>query len=207
LRPIPPCNVSLTRLMRLPMRAQGSLTGRRKAMTEQSTHVPRRRRRQGLGSMRPSPETERTGTALETLRQAIASARLGDHQRGRELCASVLFDIQPLLARRKTLLRTAVLALLVSQGFRLLTRVVVALTGHRIRVVLELQTGTEIGQPRFQEETQEILFTVDPRWLAQLTGGDPFLLGWCEALAGGRACYAGSPAQQQRRMRLSPEPV
>jgi hypothetical protein len=155
--------------------------------------------------MRPSPETERAEAAMAALEQAICVARAGDHQRGRELCASVLFDIQTMLARRKVLLRTAVLALLVSQGFKLLTRVAVALTGQRIRVVLKLEGGGEFIPPRFHEAVQETVFTVDPRWLVQVTADDPFLLGWCEALAGGRVSHGG-PATQ-RHLRLSPEPV
>jgi hypothetical protein len=172
-------------------------------MIEQSPHVSRKR--QGLGSMRPSPEAERTDAAIETLEQAIAAARAGDHQRGRELCASALFPIQPLLTRRKLLLRTAVLALLVSQGFKLLTRLSVALTGRRLRVVLEMKASAEIMPPRRHGDAQETVFTVDPRWLVQLTKEDPFLLGLCETLAGGRASQGRAPTR--RRARLSPEPA
>src|SRR5215475_8217976 len=90
----------------------------------------------GPGTARPTAETARAEAALMRLRQAIAVAGAGDHQHGRELCASVLFDIQPMLARHTMLLRTTVCALLMSQGFKLLTRVAVALSGRRIRIVL-----------------------------------------------------------------------
>lgn len=160
---------------------------------------------QGLGAMRASPEAERTEAAMATLAQAIACAREGDHQRGRELCASVLFEIQPLLARRKALLRATVLALLVSQGFKLLTRVVVALSGQRIRVVLTLDSSRQAMAPRCREEPQEIIYTVDPRWLTRLTDEDPFLRGWCDTLASGQASYGGRTMPS--RARLSPEPV
>lgn len=155
--------------------------------------------------MRASPEAERTEAAMATLTQAIACARAGDHQRGRELCASVLFEIQPMLARRKALLRATVHALLISQGFKLLTRVVVALSGQRIRVVLKLDGGGQVMPPHCHDEAQETIYTIDPRWLARLGEEDPFLRGWCDALAGGQASYGGRTVPS--RARLSPEPV
>jgi hypothetical protein len=155
--------------------------------------------------MRASPEAERTEAAIATLTQAIAHARAGDHQRGRELCASVLFEIQPMLARRKALLRATVLALLVSQGFRLLTRAVVALTGQSIRVVLKLDGSGQVTPPRCHDEAREIIYTIDPRWLARLTDDNAFLRGWCDALASGEARYGGRTVPS--RARLSPEPA
>ena len=103
-----------------------------------------------------------------------------------------LFQIQPMLPRHKSLLRTAVCALLMSQGFKLLTRIAVALSGERIRVVLWLGRRPA-SRHRSQDEVQETIFTIDPRWLAQLSVDDPFLQGWCNALASGRASYGGRP--------------
>ena len=159
----------------------------------------------GLGTIPTAPETVRAELAMTTLERAIAAARAGDHQCGRELCASVLFQIQPMLARHKSLLRTAVCALLISQGFNLLTRVTVALSGERIRVVLWLKDGAPIALPHCQQEDQEAIYTIDPRWLAQLSVVDPFLQGWCDALASGQASYGGTPAAN--RATLSPAPV
>lgn len=155
----------------------------------------------GLGTMRTAPETVRAEVAMATLKRAIAAARAGDHQCGRELCASVLFQIQPMLARHKSLLRTAVCALLVSQGFNLLTRVTAALSGERIRVVLWLKDGAPITPPHCQHEAQETIYTIDPRWLVQLSVDDPFLQGWCDALALGQANYGGRPAANRARRR------
>jgi hypothetical protein len=159
----------------------------------------------GLGTLRTAPEAVRADVAMATLEQAVAAARAGDHQCGRELCASVLFQIQPMLARHKSLLRTAICALLMSQGFNLLTRVTVALSGERIRVVLWLKDGAPITPPRCQQEAQETIYTIDPRWLAQLSIDDPFLHGWCDALASGRASYGARPAA--KRARRKPVPV
>jgi hypothetical protein len=125
------------------------------------------------------------------LRQAIAAAHAGDHQQGRELCASVLFDIQPMLARHTTLLRMAVCALLMSQGFKLLARVAVALSGRRIRIVLSLGGANRIAPPTCQDDAQETIFTIDPRWLTQLSVEDSFLQGWCDSLIRGQASYSG----------------
>ena len=157
----------------------------------------------GLGTIRPNAEASRAEAAMATLRRAIAAARAGDHQEGRELCASVLFEIQPMLARHRTLLRTAVCALLISQGFKLLARVAVALSGRRIRFVLWLGRAGRIAPPRCQDEANETIFTIDPRWLAQLSVEDSFLQGWCDSLATGQASYSGRPIPY--RARLKPE--
>jgi hypothetical protein len=155
----------------------------------------------GLATMRTAPETVRADVAMATLERAIAAARAGDHQCGRELCASVLFQIQPMLPRHKNLLRTAVCALLISQGFNLLTRLAVALSGERIRVVLCLEAGAPITPPHRQKEAQETIFTIDPRWLTQLSIADPFVQGWCNALASGRAGYGGRTGAKRGRLR------
>jgi hypothetical protein len=159
----------------------------------------------GQGTARPTAETARADAAMATLRQAMAAARAGDHQHGRELCASVLFEIQPILSRHRDLLRTAVCALLMSQGFKLLTRIALALSGRRIRIVLWLGGADRIAPPRSQDEVQETIFTIDPRWLAQLSVEDPFLQGWCNSLATGQASYSGRPTAS--RARLNPEHV
>jgi hypothetical protein len=102
-------------------------------------------------------------------------------------------------------LRATVQVLLVSQGFRLLTRVVVALTGQRIRVVLKLDGIGPMTPPQCHDEAHETIYTIDPRWLVRLTDEDAFLHGWCDALAGGQARYGGRTVPS--RARLSPEPV
>lgn len=158
----------------------------------------------GLGTARPTAEAARAEAAMATLRRAIAMARAGDHQHGRELCASVLFEIQPMLARHRMLLRTAVCALLMSQGFKLLTRVAVALSGRRIRIVLMVGGAGRATPPRCQDEAGETVFTVDPRWLAQLSVEDAFLQGWCDSLATGQASYSGRQPIAYRA-RLKPE--
>ena len=159
----------------------------------------------GLGTMRTAPETARVEAATATLERAIAVARAGDHQRGRELCASVLFAVQPMLVRHKSLLRMAVCALLMSQGFRLLTRITVALSGQRIRIVLSLKNGGPIVQPRCQDGAQETIYTIDPRWLAQLSVDDPFLQRWCDTVASRQPGNGSRVAPN--RAKLSPEPV
>jgi len=157
----------------------------------------------GLGAARRTGETARAEAAMATLRRAIAAARAGDHQLGRELCASVLFEIQPMLARHRALLRTAVCALLMSQGFKLLTRVAVALSGRRIRIVLSLDGPGRVAPPRCQDEAEETILTVDPRWLSQLSVDNAFLQGWCDSLATGKASHSGRPIVY--RARLKPE--
>src|SRR5690348_8094404 len=102
----------------------------------------------GLGTLRAAPETVRADVALATFEQAVAAARAGDHQYARELWASVLVHSQPILAHHKSLLRSAVCALLMSHGFNLLTRITVALSGERVRVALWFKDGAPITPPR-----------------------------------------------------------
>jgi len=138
------------------------------------------------------PETSQWAEQFE---HAIAAARAGDYQLGRELCASALLDAQPLLARSERQLRIAVTALLLSGCFKLLSRLVAALTGNSVRVALVQSRRASDAPLRCHEDMQGPIVMVDSRWLADLSVSDPFLVGWCQELASGKA-YVGNLQSQ-----------
>jgi hypothetical protein len=133
----------------------------------------------------------RAERAIASLKLAATVARGGDHHGARELCAAVLFEILPLVRHNRELLRWLLHALLLAQGFRLLSHVGAALGGRRICFVLLPDAGGEVTPPRCEESEYEVVYTVDPRWLAQLAAVDPFVLALCEGLATGGARYQG----------------
>jgi hypothetical protein len=134
----------------------------------------------------------RVKAATSTLMAAIAVASAGDRQGARELCAATLFEMQPLLPRNRELLRSLLHALVVSHGFKLLSRLVMALTGRRLRILLLANPEGAIGPPRCQEEMTDTICPIDPRWLVRLTADDPFLRRWCEALMAGLSIPTGA---------------
>ena len=132
----------------------------------------------------------RTSQWTEPFEQAIAAARAGDLRLGRELCSAALLEAQPLLSRCEWHLRNAVIALLVSACFRLLSRLIRALTGKSVCVVLGNSGRASDAPLRFRENTLGKIITVDPRWLIDLSVDGPFLRAWCQELARGEAMPA-----------------
>lgn len=140
------------------------------------------------------------------LTEAVGRAREGDFNGARQLCAAVVLDAQPLIAARTTLFRVALHALLLAQGFKLLARLVMAVTGRSIQVSVlpEAPLGVTgpIAPPHVRppprHTTPRTTYALDPRWLAQLTPDDMFLRQWCDAL------IAGEPPQP---VPAKPEPA
>jgi len=122
------------------------------------------------------------GAIQATLMTAVALARAGDCRGARHLCASVVLEAQPIIAARKELLAVALHALLVAQGFRLLSRLVMAMSGRSVHVVLLPEDAGQIAPPHVREEPRQTTYVLDPRWLARLAPDDIFLRHWCEAL-------------------------
>jgi hypothetical protein len=120
--------------------------------------------------------------ALAALDAAVTLAREGDYLAARRICATVVFHAQPSIAAQPALLRAALHALLVAHGFRLLSRVIIAITGSRVDVTLLPECTGEIEAPRRHDEPRRTAFLIDPRWLDKLSPDDQFLTGWCEEL-------------------------
>jgi hypothetical protein len=138
------------------------------------------------GPARPSSATAMTVAVRTSLDAAVALAHAGDHRDARKLCAAVVFNMQPMIATSTELLRATLHALLLAHGFELLARLVLAVSGRRVQVVL-LPTGTgPIALPRTGEAPDATTFTMDPRWLQRLTPDDVFLRHWCDTLVARR---------------------
>jgi hypothetical protein len=120
--------------------------------------------------------------ALAALNAAVALARDGNYLAARRVCATVVFHAQPLIAARPVLLRATLHALLVAHGFRLLSRVVIAISGNRVDVTLLPECIGDVEAPRRHDEPRRTALLVDPRWLNELSPDDRFLAGWCDEL-------------------------
>ena len=141
--------------------------------------------------------------ARATLRAAVASARAGDRQRARELCAAVVFESQPLIAARADLLRAAFHALLVARGFKLLSRLALAISGRGIQLIELSDRAGPVAPPRRREEAGCAIYTLDPRWLDRLSPNDMFLRLWCDTLVAQRHTIAAPVAAAPVPRRLA----
>jgi hypothetical protein len=119
---------------------------------------------------------------LHALKAAVILARGGDRSGARWLCASFVYEAQPLIVARTGLLRTTIYALLVVHGFRLLSHVVMAINGCIAQVTLASYGMGQIKLPEIYLEARRIYLPLDPRWLDSLSVEDLFLCRLCEAL-------------------------
>ena len=134
------------------------------------------------GGPRPSSDEAMARAAQDGLEMAVALARAGDSQRARKICASVFFEAQPTIATREDLLRATMYALLLAGGFKLLGRVIMAVSGRYVQVVVLPQGSEPVMPPRTWQETRRTICALDPRWLARLSHDDVSLRRWCETL-------------------------
>jgi hypothetical protein len=144
-------------------------------------------------------------SAMSTLRRALAAAHAGHRERARELCAAVLFEVQPMIAHREELRRALLHALLVAHGFRLLSRLFRALSGRHLTIVLLPDRDGPLAPPSCYEEARDITCTLDPRWIERVSAEDPLLRHWCAMLTAGPV---GPPnARNTHRVPLRVEPA
>ncbi len=131
-------------------------------------------------------DDERECAALAALNTAAAMARTGNFVTAREICAAAIFDAQPLISARVTLLRTTLYALFAARGFKLLSRVMMAIGGSSV-VVTVVPDGAGLAEvPRCHDELGRIALLVDTAWLDHLSPDDPFLRHLCDALVTGK---------------------
>lgn len=131
--------------------------------------------------------------ALRALEQAVGLARAGDLQRARELCAAVVFDMQPLLARRPALLRAVLHAALVARGFTFVSRLVLAISGRSVRVVPATGDVGAIALPRSRAGAGGTVYEVDTRWVERVAADDTSMRQWCDAIMARPAGRAEGP--------------
>jgi hypothetical protein len=138
------------------------------------------------------------GVVQAALSAAVALARVGDCRSARHLCATVVLGAQPIIAARKELLAVALHALLVAACFKLLSSVVIAVSGRRVQVILLPKDAGPIAPPLVREDPWRTSYVPDPRWLARLASDDMFLRHWCDVL---------SAREAGRAVVAEPEPV
>jgi hypothetical protein len=152
-----------------------------------------------LGLSRSSDDAV-VDAVLHALDLAVALARAGNCERARELCASVFFEAQPTIAARADLLRYVLHALLAARGFKLLSRVVLAVSGRSVQVVILPDEAGHVAPPRIWQEPRHTVYALDPRWLCELSPDDSFLRHWCETLTAQKTAgrqHAGATAVQR----------
>jgi hypothetical protein len=154
---------------------------------------------------RPGSKLALETAARTTLRRAVGLARAGDCQRARELCAAVVFAIQPLIVAREELLRITLHALLVARGFKQLSRLVASMSGTDVKITLMKSRGGGAAPTCHTEPRGPIVYNVDPRWLAELSPDDVFLRRWSDALAKRR--YDHPDTTVRERLGHYPQPV
>ena len=147
----------------------------------------------------PAKHFDTAARAMESLGVAVAVARSGDRERAREMCAAVLFSVQPILGRNRQLLSALLYALLTAHGFKLLSRLVQAMSGRRLHVVLTADGGRAVRPPVCYEESRDVNCTIDAGWLVRLDADDPYLRRWSAALAVGRSVPANRRAPVSAR--------
>lgn len=152
-------------------------------------------------SRMPDADLASQAAALETLRTAVDLAQAGHLQRARELCAAAIFEIQPLIAASKELMRTTLHALLLARGFRLLSRLLMAVSGMDVQLTLTPDHEGYATPPRRGEAAGRTIYFLDPNWLARLSPDDAFLQSWSDALTGRRS--GPSTAEPTRCLELA----
>lgn len=157
-----------------------------------------------LPSPRPGSEMAMVDAALAALDAAAALAHAGDRQHARELCAAVVFETQPVIAAHAELLRAAFYVLLMAHGFKLLSRLVLAISGRSVQVVMLPRTAGPIAPPQHREEQGCTIYLLDPRWLGRLSPDDMSLQRWCNAVVGRRDSPADLPAMTPAPRHLEP---
>jgi hypothetical protein len=126
-----------------------------------------------------APDLATEASILAALQDAVALARRGDSQGARERSAALISQAQPLIAASPVLLRAALHALLVARQFRLLTRLIGAISGRRIELLLLPADADPIGLPRAREAPRQTTYTLDPHWLERLSPDDIFVRRLC----------------------------
>jgi hypothetical protein len=157
-----------------------------------------------LDGLRAGSHNEVEATALSVLDAATALALAGNYQAARQLCATVIFQAQPLMATRPSLLRATLYTLLVGRGFKLMSNVVRSVSGRGVDVTLLPDGMDRIEPPRCYEEARRFALVLHPQWLSSLSPNDLFLQRWCEVLVSGEQFDPALGMQAAASLHLEP---
>lgn len=170
-------------------------------MTKQQVEAPARM--PSAQGQRSDSEGIMEANALVALDSAIRLAQAGDRQGARQLCAAVISKAQPLIAARRELFCATLHALLVAHGFKQLSRLVMAISGRSVQIVVLPEHAGLAVPPRREGQGYET-YALDPNWLTQLSPDDAFLQWWCNALTDRRRSPSDIPAVARSALRLEP---
>jgi hypothetical protein len=127
-----------------------------------------------------------------SVRQQLNQARLlagnGEDRMARVLCAEVVFEHLLRLVRDRELLRCAIATLIHARGFQLLSRLLAAVDGWRVRVALATPVAAAASPPHLIGRSEQLgatTFTVSER-LYRDPSRDAVIDRWSEQLACGR---------------------
>lgn len=134
----------------------------------------------------PESERGRQAAAMAALSTVIDLALAGNCQEARELCSTVIFESQPLIAADAELLRITLYALFLCRGFKMLSRLVMAVSGTDVLVKVMPDDEGYGAPPRRTRTAGRVVYFVDAKWLVQLSPNDIFLETWSRALVGER---------------------
>jgi hypothetical protein len=124
----------------------------------------------------------------EQLNKARVLAVNGECRMARVLCADVVFDHQLRLARDRELRRCAIATLIHARGFQLLSRLLAAVDGWRVRVSLATGLAAAVSPPHLIGRSEALgatTFTVSERLYRDPSRG-AVIDRWSEELARGR---------------------
>ncbi len=161
----------------------------------------------GNAACGPLPGTNLASEAIfrEMVNVAVELARAGNYQRARELCAAVILHFQPRIAAEKDLLRIMLHALLTARGFKMLSRLVMAVSGSEVSVRLnsgQVALGTPLRRTTLEGQT---ICSLDHDWLTRLSPDDAFLRQWSDILipTSSRPAEAAGVPMAARRLELA----
>lgn len=151
-----------------------------------------------LDGLRAGSDGEVESTALAVLNAATALASAGNWQSARQLCATVVFQAQPLITTRPKLLRATMYVLLMARGFSLMSYIVRSMSGRGTNVTVGQSETTAVEPPLRYSDPRRMTLVLDPQWLNRLSPDDVFLERWCDELIPGERAdpvLAGRAAQ------------
>lgn len=88
------------------------------------------------------------------------------------------------MAARPELLCRVLHTLLVAHGFKLLSRLMLAISGRMVQVALLPVCAGPVAPPRAQQGSGRTTYNMDPRWVARVSPDDAGFQQWCHALTG-----------------------
>ena len=153
---------------------------------------------------RPSSADEMEKVVRHALNSAISCAATGNLRHARELCAAVVLENQPLIAARRDLLHRTFEALIITRGFRLLSRLVMAISGGDVQVTVLPDGGPAVVSPSRSEGNGRITYALDASSWDRLSSDGERVRRWSAELVA--STLAPIDTQHQEVASTAPAP-